>query len=189
MQHAGALLRWTAGLPSRFLPSSTTLPAMQVDCASGSPLSSPSFQGLHYSPALPAQFPNAAADAYTLAQALEGEAVPGTFRSYGRQLAAHSAVLAHAVVPEVVSITGACDLSSAAQGAGGSFGGRAGAWDRSAPAHELQSPFLREQGRSARPAADTKACWCGCPQPICMTSPSHGLLDRVAVNSTRLTLH
>ena len=73
--------------------------------------------------------------------------MPGTLRSYGRQLAAHSAVLAHAVVPEVVSITGARDLSSAAQGTGGSFdgiGGMAGAWDRSV--HELRSPFLRTLG-------------------------------------------
>lgn len=144
----------TAGLPSRFLLASTTLSATQVGCASGSPLSSPSFQGLHQSPAPLALVPNAAADDYTLAQALEGEAVPGTFRSYGRQLAAHSAVLAHAVVPEVVSITEARDLSSAAQAAGGSFGGMAGVWDRSATVRELQSPFVRQPGHLACSAAD-----------------------------------
>ena len=161
---------------------------MQVDSASGSPLSSPSFQGLHHSPAPVALVPDAAADAYTLEQALEGEAVPGTFRSYGRQLAAHSAVLAHAVVPEVVSITGACDLSSAPQGAGGSFDGLAGAWDRSEPARELQSLCVREQGHLARAAAEQEACWCGCSLPSCISSPSHGLLTGLLYTSTQLTL-
>ena len=109
--------------------------------------------------------PDEAADAYTLEQALEGEAVPGTCRSYGRQLAAHSAVLAHAVVPEVVSITGARDLSSTGQGAGGSFDGLAGAGNRSAPARELQSLCVREQGHLARAAADLPV-WL--PQPSCI---------------------
>ena len=105
-------------------------------------LEQPSFQGLHYPPAPLTLVPGAAADVYTMAQGLGGKPVPGTFRSCGQQLAAHSALLAPASGPKVVSFTKACDLSSAAaQGAGGSFDSTAGVWDRSVPVRELHHPL------------------------------------------------